>query len=409
MNPLFRKLGLYAAAGLLLLMFTGCLNDSAEPEIDLNATPPPDEAFTVPTSTAEPELTPTPPVPTWLPPLLEPGPPALVSAGIYFQNGPDAWLVGGDLAVRQVTERRRVRAVATIPGSMSASILLIETTGGREAEEIRIIDSEGEESEPIYGPEITGDPGGNPRVTLLQWSPDGQVLAIVRDDDSVLLARPGEGDTQLNIPEPTPNIEAIRWSPDGRALAILYRPQGNAGELRIVPIDASGLLDIAPERSFGTVDWLPASGNLVVSEDRGAGDNPNAGSLFTLEANGSNRELLISAGEFGPAVRIGEIKPSPDGSQLAFTIETPNESGEFRFQALFVHEIATGIRRELDISPGHAVSDLWWFEGGLAGRVLFTTEGASGSGAYSGIEAFAMLVFDRESGEGTLVYSSDGV
>jgi dipeptidyl aminopeptidase/acylaminoacyl peptidase len=392
------------AALLFNALAAGCLNDAVEPTIDLNATPLPGTAITLPTQAAQPTVTPTPAAPPWLPPLLEPGPPAAVSPALFFLNGPDAWLITNDLTARQVTQQRRVRAVATVPGAASAAVLLIDTAGGRESEEIRIIDADGNASEPLYGPEIVGDPAGNPRVTLLRWSPDGQRLAIVRADASVWLAAPGAGATPLALPTAVAGIEDLAWAPSGAALALFHRSPNNAGALRIAPLDASGELDVSPLGSFGAVCWPPARANLVVSEDRAAGENPNAGSLFALKADGSERELLMSAGEFGPAIRIGKMLSSPDGAQLAFTVETPDTSGDFQFQALYIHEFDTGLRRRLEVAPGYAVSELWWFEPGLVWRA---TRRTAGSG-YSGVEPFVIELADLEGGDARRLYTSDG-
>jgi hypothetical protein len=385
-------------------LLASCLNDTVQPTIDLNATQLPGTAITLPTTTPELEVTSTPTVAPWLPQLLEPGPPALVSPALFFMDGPDVWLIGNDLATHSVTERRRVRAVETIPGSQMAAVLIIDSAGGRETEEIRIVDAEGTESEPIYGPEIVADPGGNPRVSLLRWSPNGQQLAIVRDDGSIWLSGSGQSAEALDLQTPSANIEDLRWSPTATALVILYRDQGNAGNLRIIAIESGDVLDLQPQRSFDTICWPPGQGTLIVSEDRSAGENPNAGSLFTVRANGSKRELLISAGEFGPAIDIGLTAPSPDGTQLAFTIETPDASGNFSFQALYLLDFATGIQRQIDVFPQLVVSDLWWFEGGLAWRALNSENGSS----YSGVEPFVIEVVDQTSGESKLVYTSDG-
>ena len=388
----------------LSLLATGCLSDPAEPTIAPGSTPLPGTAIALPTSTPAPLASPTLSRASWLPPLLDPGPPGLVAPALFFLHGPDAWLIDGDLAARQVTEQRRVRAVETVPGAPSAAVLLLESAGGRETEEVRVIDADGNVSEPLYGPEIVGDPAGNPRVRLMRWSPDGQRLALVREDNSIWLTTAAETGTQIELPQAVSSIEDVRWDPSGTALAILHRAQGNAGVLRLLPVDGDGSFDLLPLGSFGAVCWPPDRGRLVVSEDRSAGRNPNAGSLFAVEADGSGRELLIGAGEFGPAIRIGLLQASPDGTQLAFTVEAPDTSGDFRFQALYVHELASGVRRRLEVASGYAVTDLWWFERGLAWRALDPAEGSR----YSGVEPFVIEFDDVESGTSHLLYTSDG-
>lgn len=385
------------------LTFTACLNDAAEPTIDLGATEIPDSSLV--RSTATPTLVPEPTVSVapWLPALLEPGPPGLVSPVFFFLNGPDVWLIDGELAARQVTQQRRVRAVATVPGSETAAIVLIGSQGGREAEEIRIIDTDGNESDPVYGPEIVADPAGNPRVAALSWSPDGQRLAILRDDGGVWIG--GEQFAEpLESEAPDGDVERVRWSPGGDALLLLLRPAGGPGGLRILPIESEGYIDIQPMLSISDACWLPERGRLVVTEERTDGGNPNAGSLFTIRPDGTERDLLVSAGEFGPAVNIGQLIPSPDGRLLALTIEAPNPSGEFRFRSLYLLELDAGVRRELRVTTGQVVNDLWWFAGMLAWR---STTGGDGQ-TYDGVEPFLIEVANLESGETLQIFSSDG-
>ncbi|CAN5558394.1 hypothetical protein BH23CHL2_BH23CHL2_28130 [soil metagenome] len=240
MNIFGPTIRILLAGFLASLVLTGCLSDSAEPTIDLDATVIPGTAIALPSATASPSPEPTPSSAPWLPALLEPGPPALVSPVLFFLNGPDAWLIDGELAVRQVTSQRRVRAVETVPGTATAAIALIGSEGGRESEEIRLVDAEGNESAPIYGPEIVADPGGNPRISLLAWSPDGRQLAIVRDDGSIWVTGPDRLAEPLSIEAAVRNIEQVRWSPAGDALLLLTRPDGGAGIIRIVPIDDGG-------------------------------------------------------------------------------------------------------------------------------------------------------------------------
>lgn len=400
-RPTARILILLAFIG---VSFTACLSDAAEPTIDLSSTPLPGTAIAVPTPSPSPTVEPTPSVAPWLLALLEPGPEGPQSPVAFFRDGPDLRVIEGDLSVQQVTEERRIREVATVPGTSSAAVVVIDSSGGRETEEIRIIDKDGDESEPIYGPEIVSAPAGNPGVASLAWAPNGETLAIVREDGSILLAgRDRETEPLPGVLDPQ-DILQISWSPASDALLILLRNDAGAGLVRIAPLESDGYFDILPLRSFGAAAWLPGSSRIVVVEDRAAGFNPNAGSLFTIQPDGTNRELLISAGEFGPAVQIGRILPSPDGSQLAFTVETPGVDGEMRFQSLRLLEIATGINRTIEIATGRSVTDLWWFEGRLGWRAVESDE----SGVYSGVEPFSIETFDVESGETALIYSSSG-
>ena len=404
MNHIASTFRLLALGLLLAGTLTACLSDSAAPTIDLNATPLPGTAIALPTAEARQTATPTMPEIPWLEALMESGPGELPPEGVFFLNGPNAWLVTEDLTVEQVTRQQRVRIVATKPGALSAAVLTTGSQGGRESEEIRIVDRDGNESEPIYGPEITGNPAGNPHVTLLRWSPDGDRLAIGREDGSIWLASPGSDAAQIDVEPGESDIEAIEWSPNKEALAILHRSDDGAGFLRVLHIVSEESVNIEPLGSIGPFSWLPDPSRFIVAEDREAGPNPHAGSIFTLDPGGTTRELLLSAGEFGPAIQIGRISASPDGSQLAFTIETPGPTGEFTFQTFYVMDLASGLRREHEVALGLSVADIWWFEGGLAWRAFDPGDG----GDYTGVEPLVIEIGDLATGESTTIYRTEG-
>ena len=399
-----RWLLLSTLGALSAVVLTACLSDSAAPTIDLNATPIPGTAIAQPTTDDLESASPTEPEISWLQSIQEPGPGERPSPGVFFLNGPNAWLISEELAVQQVTRQQRVRLVATKPGTMTAAILTTGSEGGREAEEIRIVDPDGNASEPIYGPEIIGDPAGNPRVALLRWSPGGERLAIIREDGSIWLASLETGATPIDIEPVSSGIEAIEWSPNGEAFALIQRSEDDAGFVRIIHVENEASFDIPPLVSFGRFSWLPDPSRILVSEDREAGPNPHAGSIFIVDPDGSARVLLSSAGEFGPAIRIGRLSTSLDGSQLAFTIETPDAAGEFAFQTLHVLDLASGLQRQFEVAPGLSVADIWWFGGGIAWRAFEP----GNDDAYTGVEPFAIEIGSLTTGESTTLYRTEG-
>ena len=309
-----------------------------------------------------------------------------------------------DLSVDQVLGGERATQAVTRPGTAMAAVVLLGTSGGRETEQIAILNPTGTISDPIYGPEIVTEPAGNPRIVELSWSRDGSQLAVLLDDATVIVINADDPSSQTHVVAAGNRPVSIGWSPNGDAILQLLRSPDGLGSLRIIPLTADGFFDIAPVQSFGTASWISSTGSIVVTEDRSAGFNPDAGSIFTLSADGSNRRLLVSSGQFGPAVNIDRIVPSPNGSQIAFTVETPGETGVFRFRSLQVLEIATGVRRELDVAPGQSISDLWWFDGGLAWRTVDQDDGPE----YDGAQPFLIQVSDIASGVTSTVFGTDG-
>jgi dipeptidyl aminopeptidase/acylaminoacyl peptidase len=311
--------------------------------------------------------------------------------------------MNGDLSVARVTQERRVSVVATAPDGSRAAAVFLTTDGGREAEEIRIVQSEGEESEPIYGPEIVGNPGGNPRVLSLVWSPDGSQVAVIRSDGSIWLAGP-EREPEALFEGGGGAVEKLVWAPSGTGFALLTRQPSGAGVVDVVALDGGETVSIAPDASFGDVAWLPGQALLVATEDRRGGATPAAGSLFTFRPDGAERELLLSAGEFGPVVEITQLTPSPDGQLLAFVVKVPNPEGLLQFHALYVREIESGVLRELAVAAGQGVNDLWWLEGG---RLAWRATPAQPDNVYDGAEPFIIEVGILETGETQFVYTTE--
>jgi hypothetical protein len=398
------RLYLIAVSLLLIGSLAACLNDAAEPSIDLSATPNVGTAIALPTPTGQALATATAPEISWLPSIHANGAGELPATATFFRNGPNVWAVMSDLTIQQVTTNRRVRDVATRPGTDSAAVVMLDTQGGREAEVIHLVDLEGNESDPIYGPEITGDPAGNPSVALLRWSPDGERLAIVREDGSIWIATPDGSVTGLAADALDPTTESVQWSPTGNALAVLYRKADDAGFVRVIHLENEEAFELGPLSSFGSFAWLPEPSRFVVGEDRAAGPNPHAGSIFFLSVDGQARNLLLSAGEFGPAVGAGQLSSSPDGTQIAFTIEMPGADGEYSFQSLHVLDLGSGIRRQLDVARGFAVSDLWWLDGRLVWRAVSPPTTSS----YSGVEPFVIEAEDPQTGQTLTLFRSDG-
>lgn len=381
-----------------------CLDDSGDPEGESIASELPGTAIARPTASPTATASPAPELEGWLNALLTPASAAQAPSSIFFLNGPDVWLVDEELSVRQITRARRIGAVVTAPAGDRAAAVFLVSIGGREAEEVRLIDLDGQESEPVYGPEITGDPAGNPAVVVMAWSPDGSQLALGRDDGSIWKAGPEQEAAEIQEGGETGALERLCWSPDGSAVAFLTRDAEGAGQASVIPVSGDGRIDISPDQSFGDIAWLPLQARLAVTEDRGAGRNVQAGSLFTLRPDGGERELLVSAGEFGPVIGLSHLRPSPDGELLAFVVHAPDSEGELRFQALTVLELASGLRREIAVSPGLGVTDLWWTTRGLIWRAVDLRVGS----AYTGVEPFAIEAHDLETGVSELIYTSDG-
>lgn len=404
---------------LSLLLLPGCLN-GGEPDEGGDATPSPTMS---PAGTAGAQagstatLSPTATSPAWFESLIAPGPLLSAPERIYFTNGPDLWALEGGTEARQVTRQLRLAAAAGAPDGSRAALVVRTEVGTRAAEEIRLVDSEGALSEPIYGPQITEGPGSEPPIEQLVWRGDGLALALVHADGRVRWL-PVDGSaaareaTDLLAQEEIVSVSEVVWAPTGNGLVVLGRDGAGAGKLYAVSLngDVAELgRDLAVSPSIGVFDWLPVRGRLVLVEDRRLGSNSLAGSIFSVAPDGTGKELLVSGGSFAPVVDVLRMQASPDGRWLAFCVYLPDAEGAPSFLSLWLLEIETGALIEVDTPDSARVTDLWWSAGGLVWRGVDRAAAAPlGEQRYGGSEPFVLGVAVPEEGGGTrVIYQSD--
>ncbi len=394
----------YLIAVLLLIgIVPACFSDNDPEPTPVAEASIPGMAVIAPTASPPEIVEATPTIATWVAGLVTAETDLPTPSSIFFLQGPDVWILNPDFSAEQVTHGSRVSHVATASLETRAAAVYLTSVGGRAAEEIRIIDQEGNESEPVFGPEITEAPAANARIRDLVWSPDGSTIAVVREDGSIWLAGEDRVATQLSEDEDGVVIERVAWAPGGSAIATLVRKNDESKMIRLIPLDAGAPLEPGAGTSIADMTWLPGNPMIVYTEDNTAGWNPAAGSIFTILPDGTDRSLLVSAGEFGPVIAISHLTPSPDGSLLAFTVSTPNDEGEFQFEALYTLDVSTRVLREFPVTPWQGVSELWWFSGGLAWRA---TEVDSDM-AYDGVEPFLIEIGEIETGETRLIHTGE--
>lgn len=391
----------------LAFLFAGCEIGDVPPTIPVQqATPTPESAAgsgATPTVTSQPESTPSP----WMGALLEPGPTFAAPDQIFFQNGPDVWLLDGEQEARQVTSERRISQMASAPDGSRAAVIARTELGSRAAEELVLIDPEGSASEPLYGPSVITGPGANPQVVSLAWSPNGSKLALVFDDGSAAtLSVDGSGDVaDISPTGEGREITQFVWAPDGTGAVLLIRDEAGIGHVALAPADGSEQTVLDGGQSYGIVTWLAGQARLIAAEDRRVPANPHAGSIFSIAPDGSGRELLVSAGRFAPVVDILKVAASPDGAWLAFGVYTPGTEGEAEFQSLWVLNFETGELIQIPVQNNLRVTDLWWTTQGLVWRGV-DEQAPTGDDitAYTGSEPFLLSLYDFEDRQSRVVF-----
>ncbi|MGH9938993.1 MAG: hypothetical protein ACREAM_22365, partial [Blastocatellia bacterium] len=143
----------------------------------------------------------------------------------------------------------------------------------------------------------------------LDWSPDGQTLAVI-DEHAISLLTIETGQRK-KLTAPPANIlgDALPvFSPDGRRLAFI-RSDGGAENIHIMPVSGGASRQVTFDNSrIQSLRWLPDGAHLIYASNR-------AGSfqLWKIAESGGTPEQVTSAGS-GPT----DVAISPDSSRLAF-------------------------------------------------------------------------------------------
>ncbi len=336
----------------------------------------------------------------------------------FFSNGPDLWLATDEGNAIEVLLEKRIGPHADTPDGTQTAVVFTTDLGSRAAEEIRFVDAEGNIGEPVYGPVFLDGPGSKPPIKSLVWTNDGQRLALIRYDASVSgLQVVGEIASIDSYPifeaGIVTDVERFAWSPSGDGAALLGRDDTGIGRLQVLSANGADSKEVAPNgtdsRSIGAFDWIPEAGELVVAEDNGARNNPNAGTLFSLSVDGEDRKLLISSGEFGPVVSIPIIRTSPAGDWVAFAVYAPGINGAMQFDSLWIFEFATSVLIPIPVGEGFRVTDVWWTLRGLSWRgVDINAPVTQQAWVYEGSEPFAISSYEIATGQTSKLMSSRG-
>lgn len=154
--------------------------------------------------------------------------------------------------------------------------------------------------EPDADPTPVGATLGN--ISLADWSPDGEWIAVVSDRDvdrdtstaaGLWLWNVATGESKCLVPSAVP-IHAVSWSPDGSAIAYLAAARDNANSalnhLHVVDVDSrtSRQLAVGLDRSLGKAvrgDDERAVGNPILAW------SPDSTSLSVIYADGGRSRL----------------------------------------------------------------------------------------------------------------------
>jgi dipeptidyl aminopeptidase/acylaminoacyl peptidase len=275
-------------------------------------------------------------------------------------------------------------AIDAAPGGERVAALLGTTTPEGQRTDVAIIDGAGEIVSRLDGLEAglaTPVPGGDgPTVATIDWSPQAD-RALVSFLNGATVAFPiGSNDVRTLIP---PDGEAgsivdPSWSPTGESVAFVVASEDDRTRtLRVLDVSAGTVDEVVtpPEGRF-VVDyaWMPNGVSLLFTEGGELGGAVTGIDLWRVDADGENRELVVSAGTVAPVARVANVRPAPDGRSVAYSVLVPGEA-EPRIDSIWIRDLESRLGFRIQMPSITSINEITWTDRGLAIEV--TTGGGS--------------------------------
>ena len=143
---------------------------------------------------------------------------------------------------------------------------------------------------------------------LLDWSPDGSLLAVCdksanEEPFRIELIQIAEG-RKIPLTTPPPLTQGDfdpRFSPDGKQLAFMRLSSTLQGELFVVSMPGGDPRPLTTAtQSIGGLDWMPDSGRLLVSADKGNGPSL----WYVSAARGAKDSWQLAATQYQDLVQL---------------------------------------------------------------------------------------------------------
>lgn len=304
----------------------------------------------------------------------------------YFSDETELWTISADgddpHALLQLNpEQGEIRSTAQAPGVAGDEIaaLIVRKDEGEETARLIFLNGDGDVTrrvdrlERVFGKDAQGDL----TATSVTWSPQGDLLLVTFTEGGIVVI-PVDGEPSVLVPgDAARHFDRAAWSPAGDAIAFVASV-ADAGEdvrqLVVAPVvdgavDPAGFV-VASRAGDGVsgFSWLPDGSGLVYTESSAIGDTAG-GDLFSVQSDGSDPRLIASAGRAAPVAQIVDFAVSPDGGSLAYTIATPDATGErLVFHSLWVRALDGTATVPVPIPGDEAVTQLWWTAEGLVWR-----------------------------------------
>jgi len=187
-----------------------------------------------------------------------------------------------------------------------------------------------------------------------QWSPDGTRISYMHGYDIYVMEPNGVGRTNLTD-HPAIDGRAV-WSPDSSQIVFLSERDNDIDQLFIMNADGSNVrqLTYGPHLEISDPVWSPDGSQLAFSLDF---------ELMIMQSDGSNLRQLTDLPDNWP----GQLAWSPDGSTISFVSEVRAADRQLWEQIFVIKPDGSGLK-QLTEGPAHHRFPTWSPDGS---QILF--------------------------------------
>lgn len=387
MEHSLRQMRLVVASVALLLGLAACADQEPGPRFANN--PAPTREATTAASAATPALLPmaTPPpiaTPSSIADLINTRG-AVSHVFLASENGVWAIDSAGDAQrVFEAPPNSEISAIDSAPGAREVAVLIDVAGAPGDARELVIVDLDGEIQGQWSGFEVgsaTPVPTGMAAIDVVDWSPQGdRVLVALQSGGLYAVSVADDAVLPVAIGADAGVVVRPAWSPTGEAIGYIAAAAADGPrQLNIVHLnDERTTTAVDPGAGMAVVDfaWMPDGVSLMFTAGGGPGGTVTGIDLWSINADGTDQQLVTSAGTVAPVAQIRTVRPSPDGRSVAYAALVPGE-GEPRVDSVWIRDVTTRVGFRIVLPSVTSVEEIWWTDEGLV--VAVTTPG-SGSG-----------------------------
>jgi dipeptidyl aminopeptidase/acylaminoacyl peptidase len=299
---------------------------------------------------------------------------------VYVALDDGVWAIDGEgEATRVLTApaNARVAAISPAPNAERVAVLLVSEDAAFRSEVV-VLDAGGAFVNRIEGfaTEVaTPTAGAIDDAGTIDWSPQGDKILVALHEGVVFSAEVDGEDAspELILNRAAGEVLQPSWSPTGESIAFI-QTTGTERERSLQTLDVingteSTVIPASDQRLIVEYAWMPDGRALLFAEGSQAGGAVTGIDLWRVDVTGENRELVASAGTVAPVARIANIRPSPDGRAVAYSVLVPGEHGP-RPDSVWVRDLTSRVGFRLDLPAVAAVGKIDWTDKGLLFSVL---------------------------------------